>query len=478
MHKENIIENSQPTFWFGDEPHRIDGFFRTAALRYCIALPLLMVWSHTLFSIGPYVVTGLWFLGGGWLSLRKTICSSWMLLALLPLIIWTFAGLFSDGTTFKIFHRYFSLYTYCFIFVFAALLKTKESRAAVISSISLALLVTFCWGIAVHIYYSGVVVPSFTTLRKGTILYLFRHSIGCSIVFVLWGGLWCCFPYSSRHIGWCKRVLPKKLLDAMESAADISFWKLCMIFFRGVERRCSLAVLLSVLRWFIIIGILVYLFGLGNSRTAQAAIFVGYSALLLKWNWRKGLLIVLFVLLPFCMLVGNSSRTFDRKATRTYNDIIAFWDALGDKQKLQNFAGKNRDRLGIWASVYFDMFEKPFTGLGIDTSGDIVLDRTEQKIFMTHSELVFLVLERGFIALGCFLLWWFVLLGTSLRNKTAFGSFGLFLALLIMVNCLFNNAFQDQAVDMYLIMLAVLAVSESDNTAQRSIPIGMEQDSR
>jgi len=462
--QENITENNPPTFWFGDESHTFCGFFRTAALRYCIAMPLLMVWSHTLFSIGPYVVTSLWFLGVGWLSLRKTICSSWILLALLPLIIWTFAGLFSDATTFKVIHRYFSLYPYCFIFVFASLLKNKESRSAVISSISLALLITFCWGISLHIHYFIAGKGSFPSLRIETILYLFRHSIGCSMAFVLWGGLWCCFPYSSRHIGWCRRILPKKLLDAMAAAADTSIWELSKIAILGIERRFTLVVFLSILRWFVIFGILVYLYGLGYSRTAQVAIFVGYSALLLRWNWKWGPMIVLFVFLPFCLLVNNLSNTFDKKTTRTYNDVVTFWNALGDKQKLQEFAKKNKDRLGTWSSVYPDMFEKPLTGLGIDTSGILTLKRTDQKIFMTHSEFVFLVLERGFIALGCFLLWWFVLLGTSLRDKTAFGSFGLFFALLIMVNCLFNNAFQDQAVDMYLLLIAVLAVSGSDKT--------------
>jgi len=461
----NTIENNQPSLWFGDEPHTVCGFFQSAALRYCILLPLLMVWSHTLFSIGPYVVAGLWFLGAGWLSLRKTVCSSWILLAILPLILWTFAGLFWNGTpSFDTVHRYFSLYPYCFILVFANLLKSKESRYAVISSISFALLITFCWGIVFHLYYYNAANAgtTFHAARLSTSLYLFRHSIGCSTAFALWGGLWCCFPYSSRHISWCRRILPKQLLDAMESASDISLWKLCKIlvmgFAAGIERRCSLAVLLSVLRWCIIVGILVYIFALGYSRTAQIAVFAGYSTLLLRWNWKKGLLVALFLLLPFCLLISNLSDTFDRKTTRTYDDIVAFWDALGDRLKLQEFSEKNHDRLGIWASVMGDIAEKPLAGHGINTSGTLVLTKTKWCP-MTHSEFVFLVLERGFIALGCFLLWWFVLLGTYLRMKDSNGMLGIFLAVVITINCFFNNAMQDQAVDMYLLLIAVVAVS-------------------
>lgn len=456
-------------FWFGDEDPGVSGFFQTAAGRSALVLPIVVTFSGSATIFVTYLTAAFWLLGGHWKQRLATVRSSAILWTALPLILWTGIGIFrfEDSLAWSI-RYWFGHYPYIMILVLATLLTRKKDQYAMLSSMNLAILLCCVWAVGFYLYHSDLGEMEFLRLRKQSI-YLYRNTICFGVALALWGGLWACFPYTSRKIPWIRRRLPRPILDGMEKASRTSLFalmKTVVPFTTSDLRRRPWALFFSFLRWSIIVSIMVYLFMLNPSRTAQAIILPGYAAILLCWNWKKGFVAILCLLLPLAIGLGLNSENFKTKADRTVHDIREALSILDGDLTPEAFSKKNRDRLGIWASLYQDVRERPVIGYGMEKAVEIVKARS--KYNDPHNEFVFMQIQNGAIGLACFTLWLFSIFIVSFYRNNPWRAFGVFLFILLLVDCTVNTAFSYHR-ETYLLCLSValLAVQKRGRRLRR-----------
>lgn len=327
-----------------------------------------------------------------------------------------------------------------------------------LSSMNLAIFLCCLWGIAFTWYYSDLAIGDFWAKRVRTI-YLYRNTICFGISLVLWGGLWACFPYTSRHISWLRKIMPRFLLNDMIRASQASLLDFAMVFVPNAPsslRQYPVALFLSLIRWGIVIGVMFFVFIVNPSRTAQLAIIFGYGTILMAWNLKKGILVTFCILFPFAALLGYSSETFETKSKMTFYDLISFQKAVQSQEELDNFIKDNQDRLSITASLFPDLREKPLLGHGMEKAVKIVNDRTAYND--PHCEFVYIQLQHGAIGLTCFLLWILSLFVVPFRYPLVWKQFGLFMAVLIGMDCVFNNAMSYHR-ETYLLCISVALIA-------------------
>lgn len=456
--KGNYSDNS--SFLFGDNPASFAGFCETAARRIAFFLPIAITFSSSVTIVLTYIMGLLWLFGGRWKERFHVISSSGILLAAIPLILWTGIGIIRyEDSLFGSFRYWLGHYPYLFILVLATLLIQKKNQYAILSSINLAIVLCCLWGIGFASYYSDLNQYDFT-LKRIRSIYLYRNTICFGVALALWGGIWACLPYSSRYVPWLRKRMPRFLINGMVQASRTSLLDLILAFVPNVPsvlRRYPLALLLALLRWGIVVGVFFFLFVVNPSRTAQLAVLLGYGTLLLAWNRKKGILVALCVLFPFAALLGHYSKTFETKSEMTFADLRSIVKVMRGKESLETFIKHNRDRIGIQASLIPDIRNRPLCGHGMEKAAKIVKSRT--PFIDPHCEFVYMQLQHGMIGLSCFLLWILSLFVAPLyRSSSIWKPFGLFLAVLIVVDCFFNNALSYHC-ETYLLCLSVALVA-------------------
>ncbi len=451
--------------------HEFNRFCRSVSLHVATCLPIAITFSSSITIILTYVTLGFWLFGGHWKERIAMVRSSVILWLLVPLILWTAIGIFRYDTSFAWSIRYwFGHYPYLMIVVLAMIFARKRDRYAVLSCMNFGILLCCIWGVVHAFCHWNLSYEEYDEVRKGSI-YLYRNTICFGVALALWGGLWICFPYTSRHLRWVRRILPQSLLDGMERASRTNLLDLAKVFVPLVSsdlRKRPLTLFLAVLRWAIVVFVMVYIFLDNPSRTAQLIILLGYAALLWSWNWKGGIIATLCIFLPFTVVLAWNSETFKQKAAKTVNDIKQAVQVVEGDLDGKTFSAKNRDRLGIWAALYHDALQRPLTGYGMERAVKIVYTKTGKND--PHNEFLSIQLQHGAVGLVCFTVWMASLLIAPFWLKNPWRGFGLFLGILVLIDCIPNNAFSYHR-ETYLlcISIALLATQVKKNSGVGSL---------
>lgn len=450
---------------------RVAEFFNKAALRLGLALPIAVTFSSSATIFTTYLMFVFWLLGGRWKERFRVVRSSAILWALIPLILWTAAGILRDGNPEAI-KYWFGHYPYIFILVLATLFRKKEDRSFLFSGMNLAIILCFLWAAAFGWYYSELDLEVFREKREHTI-YLYRNTICFGMAIALWGGMWACLPYTSRHVPGIRRWLPRHWLDGMEIAARTPIYELFLAFFpeRNSElRRHPTAIVFTLLRWGVVLFAFYAVVFINPSRTAQLAILAGYFLLLLKWSPRWGILgcallglVVLLAATPAGdvfrselsrRLTANKSR-FDKVEMGRIRQVLA------GKMSLEEFSQTEYTRPGTYLLLAPHVVEKPMFGYGMKKGRELVEEHT--KYVDPHCEFLYIMIQQGIVGLIFFLFWMLSLFLPSRLDNTPWSRFALYVALLVWIDCLFNNAMSYHRETFLLcISIALVAAAESD----------------
>lgn len=427
-------------FLYGNEDRNFSGFCLTAAKRIVCTLPLCVAFSNSLTVACLYTAVGFWLFAGQWKRSYSVLCSSGLLLASVPLIIWTFVfGVRFDGTFFESLGYWFGHFPYLFIILFATLAVKRPDRGAMLSSVNLGITVCCVWAMFFFLSHLDYTPEEILKQRLKSI-HLFRNTICFGMALVIWAGLWAFFPFSSRRIPRIRRILPKSILFGMSIAArstPIDFVKFFVTGKPGPFRQSGWAWQLTLLRWSIVVGVPVYLVLDGSSRTALIAILSGYGAVLLAQNWKRGLPFVLISVLFVCAVVPFSNK-LHKKIDDTFGDAREFYDAYSTKQGLERLAENNpHSRVGILAALIPFAMERPMFGYGIAAATTIVKRNTSYND--PHNEFFYFQLYYGAAGLALFLIWMSALFIHPSRLQASWRPLGLFIAVIVFVGCLFNN---------------------------------------
>ncbi len=418
-----------------------------------MCLPIAITFSVTGTIALTYSMFVFWLLGGEWKERIAFICHSVLLWLVLPLILWSGMNIVRYETSLVESIRYwFGHYPYIMIVALAAILAKKKHQYTIMSSMNLGILLCFLWGMA----YRWNIIPHEISGERVKPIILYRNTISFGVALSFWAGLWVCFPYTSRHISWIRHRLPDVLLRAMEQASQFSLLDFFRVRFSDFRSQ-PLTLLLALLRWSIVVGLMAFLF-LGNpSRTAQLIIFCGYAVLLLTWNWKKGTLAILFVLLPFTLFLMSHSEVAKSKAHRTITHIRQVIEMLKNHSDYTQYIQKNRDRLGIWLAVADQALEKPVMGHGMEKGYLLVEKQTRRgksKLNDPHNEFLLIFIQQGGVGLACFTVWMVTLFIVPFWYNKPWRNFGIFLAALVWIGCIPNTLFSYHR-ETYLICIAI-----------------------
>lgn len=446
-------------------------FFNTAAIRLGFVLPIAVTFSSSATIITSYLMLVFWLLGGHWKERISVVRSSAVLLASIPLILWTALGILRDGNLESV-RYWFGHYPYIFILVLATLFRKKEDRYFLFSSMNLAIILCFFWAAGFSWYYSDLDLEAFNTTREHTI-YLYRNTICFGMAVALWGGMWACLPYTSRHVPGIRRFLPQSWLDGMEIASRTSIYELFLTLVPGREselRRRSAAFVFTLLRWGIVLFAFYYVVFINPSRTVQLAILAGYFLLLLKWSPRWGIwgcvllgLIVLLAASPAGDVFRSelSRRLAPSKSQFNKAELGRVRQVLAGKMTLEEFAKIDYARPGTYLLLWPHIVEKPMFGFGMKGGRELLEEQT--KYVDPHCEFLYIMIQHGLVGLIFFLFWALSLFLPSRLGDTAWFRFALYTALLVWIDCLFNNAMSYHRETFLLcISIALVAAAESD----------------
>ncbi len=286
--------------------HHWKKFCSSIAFFAALSIPVASMFSRQSALVCGYVMLLFWFVGlffGGQGKKRLALVRSTPLLwLLLPLIFWSLLSIFRHETSLAYSIRYwFGHYPHIIILVLATLFTKRRDRFFLLSLINGCVVLDCMWNVGDSLY-------SLQLGKPVEINPLVQNTISYGITLTLLGGFWVCFPYTSRHLPSVRKMLPPSLLNAMKQAGQIDLLDLLFASFSDVRNR-PLGFALAAFRWGMVIGIMAFLFLVNPSRTAQITVLVGYSTLLLTWHWKKGILAILFALLPFAAVLAWHSET-------------------------------------------------------------------------------------------------------------------------------------------------------------------------
>jgi hypothetical protein len=441
-------------------------FFQTAALRLLIILPFAVAVSNTVVDVVILLILLCWFLSGHWKERIAAVKTSPILWASLPLILWSFLGIFrSEGSLFDSLRYWNGHYPYFYIIVFATLLSKKENCYAILSSVNLAILLT--WTCAFYLFCSGFFPEAFHVTRCKSV-YLYRNTICFGAALVIWAGLWTCIPYTSRSILFVRKHLPPFMLDAMETAGKTSFYEFLTALRPGIssDKRFHLTSLsLMILRWGIVVFVLYYLFFANPSRTAQIAFLSAFSVLLLVWNRRYGFFCVLIFLTCSVVLSCVFSNNFQQKLSVFHQEIIQTNRYIKGESSQHDFKNSGYYmRAGTYLSLIPDIVRKPFIGYGMKAGRELVKTRT--GYVDPHCEFLYIIIQQGLIGLVFFLLWWAALFYQVFKSHNHWNQIGVFLLPLLLIDCFFNCALSyHRETFIFIVLLSILALPSEGRTA-------------
>ncbi|MDR0869755.1 MAG: O-antigen ligase family protein [Planctomycetaceae bacterium] len=451
----------EPKYYLGCYKPGIAGVFHTTGVRLLLVLPFAVAVSISAGDILATLILACWLLGGSWKERRTILRNSPVLLAALPFIALTFIGIFRyEDSLLKSLRYWNGHYPLFYVAVFATLLDRKTDRCALLSCINLAFLLTWFCPVYLAVYYADALPEIFYSARIHS-FQLYRNTICFGMALNIWILLWIYLPYSSRHIPLVQRVVPRFLLDAMETAST------------SLPARWNRTVImLFTLRWGIVIFATYYLFFVNSSRTAQLAILFAYAAgLLLKTGWRgfaaaAGLIV---------LLIGASSEfsdIFQKKINLSISESKMFYDLMSGKVNEKKYAKTEYMRLGTYYFLIPAVSEKPVFGWGMEQGQILVKERTRYND--PHSEFLLVVLQHGFAGLILFLFWLLVFLLNTFRFKPPVRQLGICLFIVLCIDCFFNCALSyHREAFLFCFLFAVLFVIES--TAELSFTVSSEQ---
>jgi O-antigen ligase len=444
------------TFLYGNENPSRKNFFYTAAIRLMVCYPVVAVMSVSAADIFSILIFLFWILSGHWKDRWTLLKESPLILAAIPIIVWTFSGVFRDFLVSGDYRIFFDSLRYWwghFLFFFAFILATllcqkgvcqKEIRSAILSSINLAMILIWI----LVILFGTDLLPASCRIIHISSIHFYRNTIYFGMGLVLWAGLWICTPFTLKDIPLIRRFLPRRVLLGMKRATQISPLNLLL---HHRDRLFFETAFFLLLRWGVVVFIGYYLFWINPSRTGQLALLVAASTVFVCWNWKKGipLAVVLCVCVPFA--AHYSSPVFLKKAIETINDTQTFTaDVSQGKETL-----RSDSRLTIWKKTFALICEKPIIGYGMERGRKEVLTKT--KYNHPHNEFIYITLEFGVIGLTCFLFWLGILVYRTITQPLQWRCFGFFVIVVLFIDSMTNCALSyDQEAHLFLVLIAIL----------------------
>ncbi|MDR1140238.1 MAG: O-antigen ligase family protein [Planctomycetaceae bacterium] len=465
------------TFLYGDEYPHWQNFFHRAAIRLAVGYPIVAAVSISAADVFALLILIFWLLSGHWRERFDFVKTNPLILFSLPLIIWTFSGVFRDWAItgdYKVFlestRYWWGHYPLFFSLILATLFFKKETQNTVCSSINLAIMLLWI----LVLLFGFDLLPEPYRLVKLSSLNLYRNTICFGMGLVLWAGLWICVPFTSKNIPLVRRFLPLALLLGMKEATRTSLIDLLLFPYR--KRRYVLTIYLLLLRWGIVCFICYYLFWINPSRTAQMSFLATISVLLLNWNWKKGGLLAVIFCTVIITLAQQHSPIFERKAVRTINDVKTFVaDILHNTDTLQS-----HDRLMIWKEMFPSICKKPVFGYGMELGRKEVLIqtlKTPKQLVDPHNEFVNITLEFGLVGLTVFLLWLLFFFNHFRNGSSAWEHLGLLIATAIIIDCLYNCALSyNRESHLFSVLIGILYVTNYQYRLKSALKVFIKKD--
>ncbi len=240
---------------------------------------------------------------------------------------------------------------------------------------------------------------------------------------------------------------------AMRTVARLSTWD----YLLAIHRQSCLVHGLQLLRMLGILFCLAAIFLVNPSRTAWVAILAGITALLLWWNWRKGIVISLILGVVCCSAGYRFSENFMRKAAGAGREITQFVEQIAPGQVDDR---PLNGRLPIYLACIKHIAHHPH-GFGMIETQKFCRSITSGGLDNCHSEFIAFALHSGWLGLGILCSLFFYLAKQIGHLGRMWKQLALFVGVTLLVACFFNGAFsQDMEGPLYCILLALLASAE------------------
>lgn len=437
---------NQKTLLFGGESPSAQAFFQTMLFRLALLYPFCAVASNSLTDVWDLLLIVFWILGGHWKERFRILKSSPILVVSLVLMFLSFVSVFQYESTFFQSLKYWrGHHPIPIIIVLSTVLTTQSRRVAMIGSLGLALLLGLSYSVAVRHGYFG---DCFGPLK---VAHVAKNTIWFGMSFVILAGLWICCPYVSRMNPMLRRCLGGRVRSSMRSAAKLSPARQLWSFFR----HPFFVHLLCCVRWAVVLACLLYISLYNPSRTAIVAILCGISLMLLLWNWKAGIVCALCLFVPLLCYSHSHSSTFRAKAGDTVQELAWFKENV----TVEGFEGKGYidSRLGLYWNILKSTWKHPL-GIGMERTRLKCLKYTNGRLDNVHNEFLSTTLHAGYQGGICFLLLFFYLFRQSCRMPPPWKRLGLYVAVTLFIDCMFNGALsQDMEGHFYCILIAVLA---------------------
>ena len=456
------------TLLFGNEKPGPANFFLTTACRLTVVYPAIIVVSFSLCRAWAIAIIVCWLFSGHWKERLALFRENAFLLLLLLYLLFAASGIFyTTAMPKEAIREWHGRQTMIVVPVIASLLfQRPERRIQMFAVFNLSVLI----GLLVYLF---LFLRSDTTwllyIRQET-FYFFKNYIGTGVSLVLWAGLWVCCPFSSRNLPWVRSRLPAVYLEALSAASYLHPWTIACEVVRRQLPWQSLA--FAAIRWGIIVGVVAYLFYLNPARTSQLALCLSLGALLLAWDFRRGLLYFLLfvvVLFPSAYVLSPS---FSRKVDRGTQDVRMFTAAVcaGEVESLRtdpDYLRVGDGRLMTYYDLAQTIKEKWLFGHGMGALDGASRDSGLRGVANPHNEYFCIGVQSGLIGLFLFLLWLSAVFFLSLRLSNPWRNLGIFLVTVLVVDSLFNCSLSySSASRFYGILFAALFVAE---VAQRGV---------
>jgi hypothetical protein len=390
-------------FFFADENPSFSSFFLIAARRAAILFPLAGVLSISAVDVVKLFILVFWILAGDWGERIKTCKRNPLMLILVLLIFWTFIGVIrwvfiEPDMVLAAARHWWSRYSFLCLFILATLYSDKGTRVKALAVFNFAI-VLFC--VNVILVWNGV----WTADRPSC--FLFFNSITTGVVLVMWSLYWIYYSFQSRNIPIVRRVLPVSILLGMKVAARTTPFELLLglNFFNRATRLPIWGIIFSLIRWGIVALSCYFVYAVNPSRTAQLIMAIIIVSGILMWNWRRGIIILVVILLPCIFAMATSNDVFFKKWQRTYTGV----NHLLTKD-VDEISAVSKDRDWIFSKIAPEIMKKPIAGYGVDvdfkrTRGLLQYGKTpKQAQIHTHSDYTQLAMQSGLVGLGIFVL--------------------------------------------------------------------------
>ncbi|MDR1924371.1 MAG: O-antigen ligase family protein [Planctomycetaceae bacterium] len=415
------------TFLFGDGKPGVTSFCFVAARRFAILFPLAGIVSETAIDATTIILLLLWLLSGGWLWRVRTYTREPVMLALSVFLLWTViivVRFICDDTSlaFEAVHHWWSRYPFILLLILSTFYIDKKTRATAFSFFAIGMIILYLNMVLVR---GELVAPGFPRC------YILFDTItsGCSLA--MWCVFWIFLPYTSRDIPLVRRVLPVSVLLGMKIASRTSpldfFWSI--IPFAKTGRIPFFGIVFTIIRWSIIAAIICFLFKYNPSRQAQFALLLAIISGLLVWNWRKGIVYFIILLIIVAPLAVTND-AFVAKWQRTYNDI-------GELVSKEVDDITHKDRHYILVKSIDAISEKPLMGHGLDI--DLACSLTKTGFVHTHCDFTQIAIQFGLIGMVLLVIFLITLFFYAVKIPPPINQFAI-AALTVLVVCMSFDA--------------------------------------